>query len=198
MNPAPNVAIPTPMIKVKVSGCFRNTNPISTVKTTYRLVKNAETAGVISFNASIWVRKPPNINNPRSVPPFHTFLSTNPIRALSLNIGKDMAATRNLMNIMKPTTDTRCQFSRWVDAESRAFFIQTNVAPHIRVTNINHATAFRLSVESACMFRPQGAESIRFGAVCFSCHIHCGRRGHSQSCSYRGYYCTILSMENGK
>ncbi len=53
IHPAPKVARMTPIIAKRVSLCIPVNTPINAVNTTYKLVRNAETAGVTSVNPSI-------------------------------------------------------------------------------------------------------------------------------------------------
>ena len=146
IHPAPKVAKITPPPINKVSFCLPKTNPISAVKTTYKLVKNAETAGVTSGYAIpiIWKKKPAQTNIPNQIPPFLTFTSKNASLTFVIKGIKIIDAIKNLKNTKEDASVWCDKFGSASFATSIAQSIQINVKPQINVTNIKPNVAFFL------------------------------------------------------
>ena len=104
IHPAPKVAKRTPKIANRVNFCIPKATPISAVKTTYKLVKKAETAGVMSVSPSICRINPPHTMTPSNKPPFHTSRSLSPRHVLGTKTRRSKPAIAKRIMTKKTAT----------------------------------------------------------------------------------------------
>ena len=134
MYPAPKVASTTPISKVRLCNFPACHARMRAVKSTYRLVKKAETAGDMPSRPIIWKTNPPVIKRARIIPSFQTWNPfTSPIMEGEIRRNR-ITATPNLR--VTKSVDTMYFGSPLVyGAEaSSAFLSQTKVQPQIIVT----------------------------------------------------------------